>query len=111
VEFREGLDSGAIIETRIAYGMSGVGAVTQGNVIYVNPNFWDIFTNPSNTEFWHEVGHTQQSSYTFYIEYGLSSLLAAAGGGDAYRDNSFERGAEAYGQVMADRFRRENRCR
>jgi hypothetical protein len=110
IEFREGLDDEASELTRAAFALPNVGAVTQWNVIYVK--HWAQVTDPRSPVFWEEIRHSvqYQNTWFFHAQYGASSLMAGARGGDMYFDNGFEREAQQWSQTMAARYRRERPC-
>jgi hypothetical protein len=107
VEFREGLDSGANWFTSNAYNKPNTWAVTQFSTIYVKPTRWDEVTDPRDTTFWEEIGHTAQFSTwgsRFYVIYGQGIAESFASGGNGYEGNPVEEQAKAWADTLAGQY-------
>lgn len=115
VEFKKGLDDTANRVTRESYSNDGTKAVTQGNTIFVNPQFWNEVIDPNGAIFWEEVMHSVQFARQpfealFYLDYGAGSAHAYIWGGNEYWDNPFEKEAKEQARSLSQKYRAEKPC-
>ena len=104
VVFKSGLDGTENWITSQAYG-TGASAVTQGNTIYVRPEYFESFSNFTNQAGYEEVLHAAQFAQYgeagFYALYGGASVMGWITGNGAYNGNSFEIQAKAFASALA----------
>jgi RHS repeat-associated protein len=95
--------------------VNGHPAITRENTIYVNASDWGWVTNPNNPggTFWAEIVHSAQYQVqeSFEAGYILSAIVGEVFGGDAHRDNIYERVAHRIGREMASAWRNRRQCR
>lgn len=106
VTFKSGLDGNENTWTSLAWYGSDAAAVTQGNTIYVRPEYFDSFSTFQNKSAFEEVFHASQFAQygdDFYSLYGLSSIYGATFGSGAYDGNQFEINAKAFANEMQGR--------
>ena len=107
VTFINGISGSASIPTAVAYYQPQTLAVTQGNVVFVNPDNWRSATTAGSSLRYHEIFHTRQfanlGSTAFY---GIYSVTGALYG----RNNGLEASARGAGDALANLFIRDNPC-
>jgi len=105
LRFVSGLDSNAGFYTRRAYN-SGAVAVTQGNTVYVRPQYFSDVANFRTRTGFEEAYHSAQfaSDPGFYHSYGMGIIAGLLTFGDGYNGNIMEAFAKGFAKDAANAF-------